>query len=136
MAFSKIIFSALLCSLSFMTYAQGNMLVDYKWEKRVILLFAPQASTPEILTQEKIIAQDKLGFAERDLIVLKYYLDNKNGMTLRDKFKVSLGEFTFILIGKDGGVKLRKNKVVLSNDLFDLIDSMPMRRGEIRRKKG
>lgn len=119
-----------------MAFAQGNILEEYKWENRVILLFAPNSSTPEIIAQEQIIAKDKLGYAERDLVVLKYILESDDEEIVRKKFKVPIGEFTFILIGKDGGTKLRKNEVVFSKDLFDLIDSMPMRRSEITRKKG
>ncbi|MEO0341702.1 MAG: DUF4174 domain-containing protein, partial [Bacteroidota bacterium] len=51
-------------------------------------------------------------------------------------YKKQKDSFLFILIGKDGGVKLRSTSVVPLDDLFALIDGMPMRRAEIRRKKG
>jgi hypothetical protein len=38
-----------------------------------------------------------------------------------------------ILIGKDGGIKLNKSSV-MHNQIFDLIDSMPMRQSEMRKK--
>lgn len=38
------------------------------------------------------------------------------------------------LIGKDGGVKLKQDEMVDLQVIFDLIDSMPMRRSEMRRK--
>ena len=40
---------------------------------------------------------------------------------------------TFLLVGKDGTVKLRRGQVRLS-DLFDLIDAMPTRRAEMSRQ--
>jgi hypothetical protein len=61
-------------------------------------------------------------------------LTNKQQSFLRGEFKVPVGDFAFILIGKDGTVKLRSNQTVLSGDLFALIDSMPMRREEMGRK--
>jgi hypothetical protein len=36
-----------------------------------------------------------------------------------------------LLIGKDGGVKLRSSEPVSVKDIFGLIDSMPMRRQEM-----
>ncbi|MEN0050651.1 MAG: DUF4174 domain-containing protein, partial [Bacteroidota bacterium] len=43
--------------------------------------------------------------------------------------------FTVILIGKDGGEKLRrKGKLLTRKALYQTIDVMPMRRAEMRRK--
>jgi len=48
---------------------------------------------------------------------------------------VTYGEFQgIILIGKDGGVKLRKTYIVEANEVFDLIDLMPMRRSEMKNR--
>jgi hypothetical protein len=38
--------------------------------------------------------------------------------------------FHAVLVGKDGGVKLRSNKVVGDVEMFDFIDRMPMRRAD------
>ena len=49
-----------------------------------------------------------------------------------EKFNAHEDEFTFILVGKDGSVKLRRvGEVVSSQELFQLIDSMPMRKAEM-----
>jgi len=42
--------------------------------------------------------------------------------------------FQVLLIGKDGGVKLRSSEPVSMKDLFGLIDSMPMRQQEMESK--
>lgn len=42
-------------------------------------------------------------------------------------------EFEVILIGLDGGVKLRKTDQLTTDELFRLIDSMPMRRWELEK---
>ena len=39
--------------------------------------------------------------------------------------------FEVILIGLDGGEKLRQTKVLETDKLFAIIDGMPMRRSEI-----
>ena len=62
-------------------------------------------------------------------------LNNEQQSFLRKKFNV-VNDFVFILIGKDGTVKLRVEKPVSSDGLFSLIGSMPMRKEEMRRKAG
>ncbi len=37
-----------------------------------------------------------------------------------------------VLIGKDGSIKLKKPFLVSAKEIFDLIDSMPMRRAEMK----
>jgi hypothetical protein len=39
-----------------------------------------------------------------------------------------------VLVGKDGTVKLQREGMTALKDIFGLIDSMPMRRREIRGK--
>jgi len=133
--FLNITLSIILTSLSVLAYSQSDTLKDHKWKNRVVLLFAPNISDAKLIAQQKIILNNKLGFEERDLVVLSFVLEDKKSKDLRAKFKVQDDKFTFILIGKDGGVKLSKSEVVLSKDLFGLIDSMPMRKSEMRRGK-
>lgn len=47
------------------------------------------------------------------------------------QFTVSSLGFQLLLLGKDGGVKLRSSNVSLE-DIFSLIDTMPMIRKEMR----
>ncbi len=49
---------------------------------------------------------------------------------LRDRFNVSGDSFVVMLIGKDGGEKLRKQKIVTVDTLNRTIDAMPMRKAE------
>ena len=53
---------------------------------------------------------------------------------LRSHYRVGAGQFTVILVGKDGGEKYRAERVVDPDELFALIDMMPMRRREMRGK--
>ena len=53
---------------------------------------------------------------------------------LRSHYRVGAGQFTVILVGKDGGEKYRAERVVDPDELFALIDTMPMRRREMRKK--
>jgi hypothetical protein len=84
--------------------------------------------------------------ADRDLLILEIIeqgkswagnqlLSRKSVQDIRKKLGVQTGPFQVLLIGKDGGVKLRSSEPVSMKDLFGLIDSMPMRRQEIESGK-
>jgi len=62
-------------------------------------------------------------------------LSEKSVQAIRKRLGVQAGTFQVLLIGKDGGVKLRSREPVSVNDLFGLIDSMPMRQQEMESKK-
>ena len=51
------------------------------------------------------------------------------------KHKISNDKsFEVLLVGLDGGIKLRQDQLVTTDKLFNLIDSMPMRQREMRRQ--
>lgn len=53
-----------------------------------------------------------------------------DGGALRREADIKKGSFKVVLVGKDGGIKLRGDTVVSNADMFDVIDRMPMRRIE------
>ena len=57
-----------------------------------------------------------------------------NSGELYENYKQSDSPFQLILIGLDGGVKLRKTKYITAGEIFSVIDGMYMRRKEIERK--
>ena len=59
-----------------------------------------------------------------------------NIVTIRQQLRLENRVFQLLLIGKDGTVKLRSEKPVSISDIFGLIDSMPMRQQEMRKKSG
>jgi bifunctional DNA-binding transcriptional regulator/antitoxin component of YhaV-PrlF toxin-antitoxin module len=62
------------------------------------------------------------------------YFDPQTSQSLRKKFNIPRGEFAIILVGKDGGIKLNRAEHSQLNDIFALIDAMPMRQEEMRQK--
>lgn len=53
---------------------------------------------------------------------------------LRHLFHIAPGEFAVILVGKDGGEKLRSAEIIPWKTLSATIDGMPMRRDEMKGK--
>ena len=57
-----------------------------------------------------------------------------NPASLLENLALSPSEFGLILIGKDGGIKLNSRKTSLE-EIFSLIDTMPMRQEEMLNDK-
>ena len=50
---------------------------------------------------------------------------------VRRYLEIEENTFEMLLIGKDGGIKLRSNSRLPAKTLFSLVDSMPMRQAEM-----
>jgi hypothetical protein len=120
-------------------------LEDYRWKHRLILAFSPSTEDPGYRAFAKEIAVQAEEVIDRDLLVFHILetgeiklgessLQTGAGDYLRESFSISPGRFTVLLIGKDGGVKLRREGGVELNEIFSLIDTMPMRQREMKEK--
>ena len=114
-------------------------LTEFKWKKRILLIIDTNNDLPvRDLQVSKFISRHE-EMEERDLVLFvctgKEVLDVDGLKTNVDPQKISYGEFQgVVLIGKDGGVKLRKKFFVEPNEIFHLIDQMPMRRSEMKNR--
>jgi len=117
-----------------------------RWKNRVLVLFSPSESDASFQLQKQGLASSAQGVLDRDLMVLEiveqgqskavnHLLSEKSVQDIRKRLGVVGGSFQVLLIGKDGGVKLRSSEPVSMKDLFGLIDSMPMRQQEMGSKK-
>jgi hypothetical protein len=70
---------------------------------------------------------------ERDVTQIVLHARGENP-EIFERLKLSGAGFTLLLIGKDGGEKLRSQNVVAPETLCRLIDSMPMRQEEMRER--
>jgi len=120
---------------------------QFKWKNRLLLVFAPDSSHPLFESLQRDISTRKHEVDDRDLVVFEILgvgtskrdgtqLDPHMAASLRKRFDISPKAFSLILVGKDGGIKLRKNDPVKLEEIFRLIDSMPMRQDEMRQKGG
>jgi hypothetical protein len=116
-------FLCLAMSLISLWSSQTPDLKHYQWKNRVLLLFAPAHDDARVKKQTALIEANRSGFEDRDLIA--FLIPEQS--PLRDRFHIDGKTFTVILIGKDGTEKLRRSSIVDPEQLFRLIDSMPMR---------
>lgn len=53
---------------------------------------------------------------------------------IRTHFNISTDQFQVLLVGKDGGIKVSLYEITEAGTFFKLIDSMPMRKWEMKKK--
>jgi len=140
-----IIISLVLIASSLNAEGTPMDLSQFLWKNRLLFLFAPNRSHPLFDVLQKSIATQQAEVADRDLVIFEILesgtsrldtsdLDPQVAQSLRDKFDVSPGRFAVILVGKDGGTKLNRQEQTQLEDIFALIDAMPMRMEEMRQK--
>ena len=104
----------------------------YLWKNRVIILACKDTANDVFHAQMKILAADTAGIKERDLVIIHLEEAIKKNILNVDYASKPLPDtgFRFVLRGKDGGVKLDSEKAVTLEQLYAIIDAMPMRRRE------
>lgn len=119
-----------------------NPLVAERWNTRPIVVVVPQENDPLLIrvnsTLEETAARE--AFRERDMALFTVVAGQgrRNGEPLGAAATAAMlkaleldarGPATFVLVGKDGGVKRREQgETVDLQSVFDEIDRMPMRR--------
>lgn len=114
-------------------------LSEYAWKNRVLIIFGKDGNAL-VERQTEILKRQENELADRDMVVLRVSENDVrtvygvakqiDGRKLLQEADVADDTFSAVLIGKDGGVKIRSNKVVSEVEMFEIIDRMPMRRAE------
>jgi hypothetical protein len=124
--------------------AQIESVEDFQWKNRLLIIVSGEDHQSTLKNQLTEIQEAEHDYVERDLkiIILK-----NNTVTIwkspashqlefddiTDQLNISKNEgYINLLIGKDGGVKLRENSPISNQTLFNTIDAMPMRQREMR----
>ncbi len=142
MQFLSALCASLLLSAAIVPAAAAPLAAE-RWNKRIVVAFA-DAANEKLKRQVDGLLADKATLAERDMLVIAvagnevsaaYGAVPKDASAdaLRKSYGIAADTpFTVILIGKDGGEKLRRTEPVAAKDILRLIDSMPMRRNEAK----
>jgi len=107
----------------------------YRYKNRVLLVFAPSESDPNYQKQFELNKKHVAELDERDVIVVSAFAGDKRFAGLRNTYNVPANAFRVLLIGKDGHTAFRSTAPAAIDMLNSLIDKMPMRRDEMRKKK-
>lgn len=136
------ILAALAATAAAGTTGSAAAMTGYRWKKRPLVVFAPSADAAA--AQRAIVAADRAGFTERDMVIVYVIgasvtsdLGGGPGLdagAIRARYGVAAKDFRALLIGKDGGVKLSSPSPLSAATLFREIDGMPMRQQEMQRR--
>ena len=108
----------------------SKQISDLNWKKRVLIISYNNQSD-ELLTKTiKYISDNKCGIDDRNLEVI-FFEKYKNKDFLTPKFINQ--KYGIWLLGYDGQIKYYSQDDKIFLRLFNLIDSMPMRKTEIKK---
>ena len=122
--------------------AAAAELSDSLWERRPQLVFAPTGIDPRLVETLRRIEATRCDFDSRDmvlgLVVAEgtstldgHAIDVDESRRLMNQYAIGDNTFSVLLIGKDGGEKLRVNEVPDLQSIYAVIDGMPMRSREM-----
>ena len=140
-----LLFSLQLFVLSFGTLFSLQSLDRFKWNNRLVLISAPSSQDQDFEDQKHFFAGKEEEILDRDIVIIELigtsqsridnqFLDPSVADKIREELILRSMDFELLLVGKDGTVKLRSSEPVDSSQIFGLIDSMPMRRSEMKQR--
>jgi hypothetical protein len=122
--------------------------LDFQWENRLLLIFMrPGAGSEAEAEMESRWAEFEADMEARDMLHFiipptgdRVRSSAKNAAefdydALRSRYNPAGERFTVIVIGKDSGIKYRREDRFDMPEIFTLIDGMPMRQRELNLKK-
>ena len=121
--------------------AMATELRDYLWERRPLLLFAPTESDPRLVETIRRLEASRCDFVDRGMVLGRivtegtsnldgHVIDTNQARRLLSEFGIGADGFSVVLIGKDGGEKLRVAGIPDVQAIYAVIDGMPMRARE------
>jgi hypothetical protein len=121
----------------------SDPLQNLVWERRVLVVLAPTPDDARAAETRRRFDGRTCEAADRDLTMVlapargegridERPLTRAEVDTLRARFRAGGKDFLVVLVGKDGGEKLRLAEPPALEQVFALIDGMPMRRAEMR----
>ncbi|WP_424969464.1 DUF4174 domain-containing protein [Dinoroseobacter sp. S76] len=105
---------------------------DFLWVARPIVVFADTPADPRFIEQMTLLEARPRDLAERDVVVI---VDTDPAARSELRQTLRPRGYMMVLVGKDGGVKLRKPSPWSVREITRQIDKMPLRQDEIRLKK-
>jgi hypothetical protein len=112
--------------------AANNPLAAYRWSSRVVVASAEAPDDPALARQRAFFDRFRAEAKARDLVLVEAVGDGASARALRAALGIGGRGFAAVLVGKDGGAKLRASHPLDAAELFPVIDAMPMRRQEMR----
>jgi Domain of unknown function (DUF4174) len=143
--------SAVMMFGALLSSADPDPLSVYRWKHRLLVVYVPdtEAGRATLRTFRASLDDRMEDVLDRDLLIVPVGDLPRPGDALRPavevgapgrsqvrrRFGLEGREVQLLLIGKDGEMKARQSGATIDLDrVFELIDSMPMRRAETQRR--
>ena len=131
--------------LSSISTVNAQKLSSRRWNDCLIIIMASDPSNSIILDQTIKFKKSESGLKERKIVIYRALPDKyqiglnessawETSGNIYESMKETNSDFEIVLIGLDGGIKLRREELLTTNELFGVIDQMPMRRAELDKK--
>jgi len=148
---------AILLLVSLFTYAQARpdcalrptSLTQMRRCYRPFLVFSPSATDARLKQQQSTLDNNADDMMDRFVLFIPVVaksanyqppldtpyilLSQKELAAIRNRFQIQENQFTVLLLGEDGAIKLRSTNPVTISRLNRLIDAMPDRKLEMQR---
>ena len=122
--------------------ANDRWFVQQQWVHRM-LVFTDVA--PDAGRQRQLLGEHELQLLDRNLLVIELGSekativtgrapDRPDATAFRSRFDLPSDRFELVLVGKDGQVKRRRTEPMEPDELWSIIDAMPMRIDEMNRR--
>lgn len=116
-----------------------KQLEDFRWKNRLVLIFQNDNEPKEVLSdslmkeiKERKIIYFFIGEGVKSNAEIDFSSSYREG--LKNSYQMGKIKNSWVLIGLDGGIKMRKEEELDWSLVFKTIDSMPMRQSEIKYK--
>ena len=131
------------CALLTAPFVRADPLLDVaRWQQRLLVITAPTADDDGLQQQRQLLARLDADAASRDLLLVELVADEARVVppgrmqppdvaALREALALDRDRFAVVLVGLDGGIKLRSAQPLRRCALLGTIDAMPMRRREL-----
>jgi hypothetical protein len=114
----------------------------HRWKDRVVVIHGTSEEDEQVVAQLKLLEDDKEATEDLKLVIhietvseIRYHCTDEVVVATREKPIAS--PFKVELYGLDGGLKFTSNELVPMSKFYEIINSMPMRKSELReRDKG
>ena len=123
----------------------SSFMDSYRWQKRPLIVLAPHPDAALVRAQRLALGRDRHERLTHDMVWIEVLgsevtingtpVAGVRAADLRRRYGIAHEDVWVLLVGKDGGVKLRRSEPISADELFATIDAMPMRRREIRSGK-
>ena len=123
-----IIFTGLIMGNSNSLISLDKIISNFEWEKRILLLITDHEDINLIRGVDNFFKEEACQNKNRNLELYKIIGDEINKYKIPKRYEGKKGIW---LIGYDGGDKAYSRDLSLLNQLYDIVDEMPIRQNEM-----